>query len=205
MGEALWFGMLLGVGAAISVGPIFVTIIQEAATRGFGSSFRVIIGSAVADIVLLLPSLAFSWLIAGVAAASFWVGLIGVAFFAYLGIGSIRDAHALWHRREAFPAPAGWSFWKGLFGNLSNPLSWSFWLAVGTPAMLHSYRGGGWRGLVVFTVTWFVVASGLEAAIAGAVASSRQLIGTRGQALLSSVAALVFFVLALSLLRLSVL
>ena len=61
--EVLWLGMLLGVGAALSVGPIFVVIIQQAATSGFGAAFRVILGSATADLVLLLPALAFAWII----------------------------------------------------------------------------------------------------------------------------------------------
>ena len=63
--EVLWLGMLLGVGAALSVGPIFVVIIQQAATSGFGAAFRVILGSATADLVLLLPALAFAWLLLG--------------------------------------------------------------------------------------------------------------------------------------------
>ncbi len=205
MTNILWLGILLGVGAAISVGPIFVTIIQEAATRGFAASFRVIIGSAVADLVLLVPALAFTWIIKGVANASFWVGLVGVAFFVYLAVEALRDAHRMWSTNSIPEAKHGWSFWKGLFGNLANPLSWTFWLVTGTPTMLHAYEGGGWVGLVLFTVTWFVVASGLEAVIAIVVARSRQLIGVRGQAVFSGVSALMFLLLAGSLLHLSVL
>ncbi len=50
--EVLRLGMLLGVGAALSVGPIFVVIIQQAATSGFGAALRVILGSATAGLVL---------------------------------------------------------------------------------------------------------------------------------------------------------
>lgn len=203
--ESLWLGILLGIGAAIAVGPIFVTIIQESAARGFASGFRVIIGSAVADMVLLIPALAFSWIIATVADASFWVGLVGVGFFVYLSIEAVRDARRLWRERSQSGSAPGWSFWKGLLGNLANPLSWSFWLATGTPTMLHSYRLGGWWGLALFTVTWFVVASGLESVIALVVARSQRMIGMRGQAVFSSVSALMFLILAGSLLYMSVL
>jgi threonine/homoserine/homoserine lactone efflux protein len=54
VGGVLWLGMLLGVGAALSVGPIFVVIVQQAATSGFPASLRVIAGSATADLVLLV-------------------------------------------------------------------------------------------------------------------------------------------------------
>lgn len=205
MSEIVWLGVLLGVGAAFSVGPIFVTIVQEAATRGFASSFRVILGSAVADLVLLIPALVFSWLIARIAAASLWVGILGALFLAYFAIEALRDARRLWQAREAAPAPAGWSFWKGVIGNLANPLTWTFWLATGTPTMLRVHDIGGVQGLVLFTVVWFVVASGLEAVIALCIARSRNMIGARGQAVFTSFSALMFFALAGMLLVHSVL
>jgi threonine/homoserine/homoserine lactone efflux protein len=205
MVSILWLGFLLGVGAALSVGPIFVTIIQEAATRGFDSSFRIIIGSAVADLILLVPALAFTWIIQRVADASFWVSIIGICFFLYLAIEALRDSYRIWTAKHQ-PAPHNnWSFFKGLFANLANPLTWTFWLAMGTPTMLHTYQQGGWFGLLLFTVTWFVVASGLEAIIAFVIARSRILIGIHGQAVFSGVSSLVFFVLAASMLHMVVL
>src|SRR5689334_14316700 len=136
MRDALLLGLIFGLGAAVAVGPIFVTIIYEAATRGFMSSFKVILGSAVADLLLLVPALALSWLIARVDAASAWVGVAGALFFVYLGVGAGRDAWRLWHGAAKPTAQAGWSFWKGVLGNLLNPLTWSFGLATGTPTML---------------------------------------------------------------------
>jgi threonine/homoserine/homoserine lactone efflux protein len=187
------------VGAALAVGPIFVTIIHAAATRGFLSSFRVILGSATADLLLLVPALALSWLLARVGAASAWVGVVGALFFVYLGIGATRDALRLWRGGPEPRASGDWSFWKGVLGNLLNPLTWTFWLATGTPTMLHAYGQAGWPGLVIFTATWFVVASGLEAVIALAVVRSRRLIGARGMALLNGFAATMFLALAAGL------
>jgi threonine/homoserine/homoserine lactone efflux protein len=195
MGEVIWLGVLLGAGAALSVGPIFVTILNEAATRGFGPASRVILGSATADVVLLLPALAFAWLIAAVAQATFWVGLVGAAFFLWLAVAAARDALRLW-RAETVPRAEGWAFWKGVVANLANPLTWTFWLATGTPAMLRAQHLAGPAGLAVFTVTWFVVASGLEAVIALAVARSGRRIGHRGQGALTALSAAVFVTLA---------
>jgi len=195
MGEILWLGVLLGGGAALSVGPIFVTILQEAATRGFGASLRVILGSATADLILLIPALAFAWLIAALADAAFWVALAGAAFFLFLAGQAIRDARALWNH-GAPEAAAGWAFGKGVVANLANPLTWTFWLATGTPTMLRAHHVGGWAGLVLFTLTWFVVASGLEAVVALVVARSGQRFGGRGQAVLTGGSAVLFVALA---------
>jgi threonine/homoserine/homoserine lactone efflux protein len=199
MKDALLLGLVFGVGAALAVGPIFVTIVHEAASRGFMSSFRVILGSATADLLLLVPALALSWLIAGVGAASAWVGVVGALFFVYLGFGAGRDALRLWHGGAAPPSSGGWSFWKGVLGNLLNPVTWTFWIATGTPTMLHAYDRAGWAGLIAFTATWFVVASGLEAVIALAVIRSRRVLGTRGLALFNGFAAAMFLALAAGL------
>ena len=197
--EVLWLGMLLGVGAAMSVGPIFVVIIQQAATSGFGAALRVILGSATADLVLLLPALAFAYIIRAVDRGALWVGTVGALFLLYLAWQAGRDAVALWRRHRRLEADGRWAFWKGVAGNLANPLTWTFWLATGTPAMLAAQRAGGTAGLVAFTAVWFLVASGLEAVIALAVARSHRLVGSRGQAWLTAASAVAFLCLAVTL------
>ncbi|HEV3004612.1 MAG TPA: LysE family transporter [Pirellulales bacterium] len=189
-------GFLLGIGAALSVGPIFVTIVQEAATRGFASAFRVILGSLVADLVLLVPAVAFSWFIAGVAGASAWLGLAGMALLLYLGWDAAVTARKMWRGQHSLSAPSSWSFWKGLTSNLMNPLSWTFWLATGTPSMLWSYEQAGWLGVAAFTFTWFTVAVVVELAVAIAVARSRRRLGPKGLAVLNALAAATFVALA---------
>ncbi|HEX2374850.1 MAG TPA: LysE family transporter [Actinomycetota bacterium] len=203
--EVLWLGFLLGVGAALSVGPIFVVIVQQAATSGFGASFRVILGSATADLILLLPALAFAWIIRSLERGALWVGTVGALFLLYLAWRAARDALALWRENRQLLVDGRWAFWKGVAGNLANPLTWTFWLATGTPAMLAAQQAAGPAGLVVFTATWFLVASGLEAVIALAVARSRRLVGARGQAWLTAVSAVAFLGLAATLLARDVL
>ena len=197
--EVLWLGMLLGVGSALSVGPIFVVIVQQAATSGFGASFRVILGSATADLILLVPALAFAWVIRSLDQGALWVGAAGALFLLYLAWQAARDARSLWRAQRPPAADGRWAFWKGVAGNLANPLTWTFWLATGTPAMLAARRAAGPAGLVAFTVIWFVVASGLESVIALAVARSQRLVGGRGQAWFTAVSALAFLCLAATL------
>jgi len=197
--EVLWLGLLLGVGAALSVGPIFVVIVQQAATSGFAAAFRVILGSATADLLLLVPALAFAFIVRSLDRGALWVGLVGALFLLCLAGQAARDAVALWRRDHLPPSEGRWAFWKGVAGNLANPLTWTFWLATGTPAMLAARRAGGMAGLALFTATWFLVASGLEAVIALAVARSRRLVGSRGQACFTAGSAVAFLGLAATL------
>jgi hypothetical protein len=62
--------------------------------------------------------------------------------------------------------------------------------------MLRAQHLAGRMGLAVFTVTWFVVASGLEAVIAFAVARSGHRVGRRGQGAFTGLSALLFAALA---------
>jgi threonine/homoserine/homoserine lactone efflux protein len=160
VGGVLWLGMLLGVGAALSVGPIFVVIVQQAATSGFAASLRVILGSATADLLLLLPAFAFAWVIRSLERAALWVGAVGALFLLWLAWQAARDARRLW-RGGQLRVDGRWAFWKGVAGNLANPLTWTFWLATGTPALLAAERAAGPAGVVVFCATWFLVTSGL--------------------------------------------
>src|SRR4029453_4575095 len=96
VGGVRWLGMLLGMGAALSVGPIFVVIVQQAATSGFAASLRIILGSATADLLLLLPAFAFAWVIRSLERAALWVGAVGALFL-------------LWLAWQGGPArPGGW-------------------------------------------------------------------------------------------------
>lgn len=195
----VWLGMLLGAGAALAVGPIFVIIVQQAASRGFLAAVRVILGSATADLLLLVPALGFAWVLRSLERGALWVGAVGAGFLLYLAGQAARDARRLWREDRRRLAGGRWAFWKGVAGNLANPLTWTFWLATGTPAMLAAQRAGGPAGLVLFTAAWFLVASGLEAVIALAVARSRRLVGPRGQAFFTAASALAFLGLAATL------
>src|SRR4029453_1988692 len=94
VGGVLWLGVLLGVGAALSVGPIFVGIVQQAATSGFGAAWGVVLGSATADLILLVPALAFAWVIRSLERGALWVGAVGALFLLWLAWQAGRGARA---------------------------------------------------------------------------------------------------------------
>lgn len=200
MTEAFWLGVVFGIGAALSIGPVSVTILHEAIARGFGAASRVILGSATADLVLIVPALAASWVLARVDAAGV-VALVGAAYFAYLSLEAGRGSWRLW-RGETPKAEANASalaFWKGALGNLLNPLSWAFWLATGTPTMLRAHAAAGWAGLALFTVTWFVVAMAVEVVMAGVAASTRRALSAHHLAMLNGASCALFAFIAVSL------
>ncbi len=201
MTEAFWLGLALGTTAALSVGPIFLTIVAQAANRGLGAAARVILGSAAADLVLIVPALSATWLLTRLSGARTWVGLAGGAVFVLLGLAAAGRALREWTRPDPPWRGSAWHFWQGLTGNLANPLTWTFWLATGTPTMLRADLAAGPAGVAVFTVTWFVVACSVEGMVAAVAASTGRILTGRGRAGLSAVSALLFLGIAASLVR----
>jgi threonine/homoserine/homoserine lactone efflux protein len=177
--------------------------VHVAVIRGFGASLGVILGSAVGDLLLLVPAVVAAWLIAHLVGFAQIIAVLGCVYFVILSVGAAREGVRLWHgdATAAGKERGNWSFAQGVLGNLLNPLSWSFWLATGTPTMLRIYDGAAWPGLIVFTAVWFGVAMGVEATVALAVAQTRRAVTTRTLAVFEGCAALVFLILAANLLR----
>jgi threonine/homoserine/homoserine lactone efflux protein len=173
--------------------------VQEAAVRGLGASARVILGSATADLLLVGPALAASWLIAQVDALATYVALVGAGYLLYLAFEAGRDGRRLWLGGAPPEGGVGWAFAKGVLGNLANPLSWAFWLATGTPTMLRAEQAAGWPGVIAFTVTWFLVAMAVEALLALVVVRTGRPLGARALATISAGSAGLFVVLAATL------
>jgi threonine/homoserine/homoserine lactone efflux protein len=148
-----------------------------------------------------VPALGAAWLLARVDALAGYVALLGACYFAYLALGALRDGRRLWLTGAVPPASPGRAFGKGVLGNLLNPLSWSFWLATGTPTMLRASEAAGWSGLALFTGVWFAVAMLVEAALALAVVRTGRALGARALAGVSVVSAGLFLLLAAALLR----
>jgi threonine/homoserine/homoserine lactone efflux protein len=199
--EAVGLGLLFGMGAGLTVGPIFITIVHEALTRGLAAALRVIVGSAVADVLLLIPAVAASWAIARIESLTGVIALAGAAYFVFLSAAALRDSRRMWRSGDLkAPRSGGWAFGKGVLGNLLNPLSWTFWLATGTPTMVRVYQRAEWPGLVVFTAVWFGVAMAVEATVALFIVRARRVIGPRQLAVLQAAGALAFAGVAILLL-----
>lgn len=84
MAELLWLGLALGLGEALAVGPLFLTIVHEAAARGFRAGGRVVLGATVVDAALLPPALLFAGALGAAGGLAPWLALPGIAGFLYL-------------------------------------------------------------------------------------------------------------------------
>ena len=102
----------------------------------------------------------------------------------------------LWRGTGPHHAASGRSFWKGVVSTIVNPRAWTLWIATDVPALLRAQQQGGLGGASLFLRARFGAALVIEAALALAASRSGGLLGARGQAGLSSAAALAFLALA---------
>ena len=141
--RAVGRGVLLGLGAAMPLGPVNVEIARRVLRAGFFAGVALGLGAVTVDVVYALVS-AFSFVRLDdrpwVARA---VGAVGVGFLVYLGVQCLRAARAAWKRDPladadgpTTPSPTGRSstgrsaYVTGLLMTLLNPMTLVFWFTV---------------------------------------------------------------------------
>lgn len=161
-------GMLLGLSAGFSPGPLLTLVVAETLRHGTGAGIKVALVPIITDLPIILLTVfmlgkltGFNSVMAGI---SFLGGLV-VMFLAYqdLQVKGVRISLA---ETESD------SLKKGIMVNLLSPYPYLFWLGVGTPTMLK----GAQLGLpvaLVFVATFYLLLVGAKLFLALLVGRSR--------------------------------
>lgn len=136
MGEYLFMGMILGLSAGLSPGPLLALVISETISKGLGAGIRI----ALAPLITDLPVVTISFLlVSGLSGFDPMLGaisLIGAAVILKMGISCIRTAKEL-------PASTGsmsGSLVKGVVINLLSPHPYLFWITIGAPSASKAWQ-----------------------------------------------------------------
>lgn len=151
--EVLLTAAVLGLTAGISPGPLLALVLSSTLERGFGAGARVSLAPVLTDgpIVLValfvLKDLDSSWLAL--------ITLLGGLFVIWIGVQTVRSA-----RQEVALEPTGGGgahdLARGALVNLLNPHPWLFWISVGGPMLIDS-----WRRSPLLAIGFLVVFYGL--------------------------------------------
>ncbi|MCG8461920.1 MAG: LysE family transporter [Holophagales bacterium] len=147
--EALSLGLLIGIAAGVSPGPLLVLVLRATLRRGFAAGARLAAAPLLTDLPIVVAAL---W-IAGAMPRAFlpWMTVAGGGFVVFLGIltcrdaategGAGRDAESFLGRDPAAASAAGRrELIEGALVNISSPHPWLFWLGVGGPRTLALWR-----------------------------------------------------------------
>jgi threonine/homoserine/homoserine lactone efflux protein len=211
MAEELNFlisGMILGLAAGLSPGPLLALLFTETVKHGRREGIKVAISPLVTDlpivlfVLFILSSLTEQNLVIGT------ISLLGASYLMYLGIENLRTRDPETGKYEVRQGGKG-ALRRGVITNLLSPHPYLFWLSIGGPIIL--------RSLSVSVSVAALFAGGLYSSLVGSkigvaliVGKSRSLIGAkyystivRGLGIVLVLFALVFMKEGLELLALT--
>ena len=166
-------GVLLGLGAAVPIGPVNVQIARHALRNGFVPAFSLGCGAVTVDVVYAILASVGIGHVAESGPVMWVLRLGGVALLTYLGVMCLRSEREAFRHdpigSAAHPSAspgAGRTYVTGLLMTLLNPMTLGFWF-VAVPAIAGPVAGGERNnlplvcsGVFAGTVTWVVVFAG---------------------------------------------
>jgi L-lysine exporter family protein LysE/ArgO len=169
-------GILLGLGAAVPIGPVNVQIARRALRHGFVAGLALGCGAVTVDVFYAVLTSTGVERVAQSKPVEWALRVGGIALLSYLGAMCFRGERQAW-RADAVTtgggaatnpdAGPGGAYVTGLLMTLLNPMTLAFWF-VAVPALAGPVSDGGGRGLPIVcagvfagTLSWVVFFAGV--------------------------------------------
>jgi threonine/homoserine/homoserine lactone efflux protein len=133
-------GLILGLGLAISLGPIFITLTQVSIDRGIKGGLTVGAGIWISDIIFITFFYNFINIIRDTIespAFLFWMGLSGAIVLCAFGVFMLVKQPVLNYSQEKLTVKNYIGlFTKGFMVNSINPFTFVYWMGVTSTYMI---------------------------------------------------------------------
>ena len=163
----LTMGMLLGLSAGLSPGPLLALVMTETLAHGTRAGLRVALAPLVTDAPIILVTV---FILARLSEFRPLLGIVSLAgglFVCYLGVSHLLVHPASVDLHDARPL----SLFKGIVVNFLSPHPYLFWLGVGAPTITRAMAKGPIAPLA-FIVGFYLLLVGSKVALAVAVGKS---------------------------------
>jgi threonine/homoserine/homoserine lactone efflux protein len=161
-------GVVFGLSAGISPGPLLTLVISETLKYGVKEGIKVAIAPLLTDVPIVLAALLVLDQLSDVQAVLGAVSLAGAAFLSYLAWESITFKGA----RADAGTSAPRSIRKGILANFLNPNPYLFWLSVGAPTVVRASERSA-IAAVLFITGFYVLLVGSKVLLAVLAGKSR--------------------------------
>jgi threonine/homoserine/homoserine lactone efflux protein len=193
--ESLFSGIVFGLVAGLSPGPMLALVIAEALKFGKEEGFKVAVSPLITDsTIILLTSLALSTL----AEHDIVIGLIsifGACYLVYIGLENLRTKASKFEvlivKKEGFK--------RAIITNLLNPHTYLFWLSVGSPIVLETLKTDA-SATVLFLLGFYTFLIGSMTFVALVVDRSKSLVNSKYYSYVIRVLGIVLILFALAIL-----
>lgn len=129
-------GVILGLSAGITPGPLLALVISETLRHDIKSGIKVALAPIITDVPVILITLLMSSRLSELNYILGGMSFVGGLFVFYLGIESIRSKGTDFEL-TATPSKA---FQKGILTNALSPHPYLFWFTVGAPIITKAMQ-----------------------------------------------------------------
>jgi threonine/homoserine/homoserine lactone efflux protein len=196
MGFFLGSGVVLGLSAGFSPGPLLALVLSQSIRHGVREGIKIAVAPLLTDLPIILVS---TFLLARLSGMNVLLGAISI----FGGFFLLRMARETFRARMPDPAAGAAgprSLRTGAVANALSPHPYLFWLTVGAPTILKGWETGP-SAAVAFVCGFFVCLVGAKVLLAVLAGRSRHLLGARGFSGLLRTLALLLLLFAVLLFR----
>uniref|UniRef100_C6E2W9 Lysine exporter protein (LYSE/YGGA) n=1 Tax=Geobacter sp. (strain M21) TaxID=443144 RepID=C6E2W9_GEOSM len=174
MFDFLTAGLVLGLSAGFSPGPLLMLVISETLHHGTRSGVRVALSPVITDLPIILATLLLLVKVSGYQGVLGGVSLAGGLFVLATGWDSIRTRPV----QLDLPKEQPKSLRKGVLTNFLSPHPYLFWITVGAPLLTKSLNVG-WTAFFAFVLSFYLSLVGAKVILAVAVGRSKAFLSGR--------------------------
>ncbi len=144
-------GMVLGLAAGFSPGPLTVLVVSETLRHGLRAGLMVALAPLLTDLPIIALAAFLLDRLADRPALLGGIALLGAAYLFHLGRESLRPPQPA----EIPVSPASRALLRGMGANFLNPNPYLFWVGVGTPLLLEAGARSGLHAAAFAGVFFF--------------------------------------------------
>jgi len=194
--DSLLFGIILGLAAGLSPGPLITLVVSETLKNGKKEGIKVAISPLISElpiilfVLMILSSAAGNNILMGI------ISLLGACFLTYLGLSNLK-ANV---KEPKYHLEKNSSLLRGITTNLLNPNTYMFWLTIGGPRILESAQVHV-SATILFILGFYMMLVGSKTTVAIVVDKSKTLIESKYYAYIIRALGIVLIVFALIFVR----
>ena len=173
MNSLVMSGMLLGLSAGLSPGPMITLVVSQTLRHGIREGVKVAFAPLLTDTPIVIACLLFLSFFSDIKPALGVISILGGIYLFYLGLSSLRvKAESI--DEDVDPK----SLKKGLMVNFLNPSPYMFWVSIGGPLVLKASRTS-LVSAAAFIISFYVMLVGSKIVVAMVSGRSRNLLSSR--------------------------
>jgi threonine/homoserine/homoserine lactone efflux protein len=169
--ELLISGILLGIYAGLSPGPMLILVVSQTMKHDFKEGLKVAFTPLISDIPIIIMSLIIITFLEGYKTILGIIFILGGLYLIYLAYESFKIRHLNIDVEIDEPK----SLRKGVTLNLLNPSPYIFWITIGSPIIIPAYSINPILSLQ-FIISFYVFLVGSKISVAYITGKSREFI-----------------------------